>query len=234
MGSSHPEDHEHADHDREGAEHAGDGAEHADHDQEGAEHAGDGATMHHRFEDAEHWAEVFEDPERDSWQQPEQVLAWLQLAADARVADIGSATGYFPVRFAQAAPDGIVYGLDIEPNLVNYLNLRAQREGLGNLVSLVCEPDNPHIPEPVDLIFICDTYHHIDARKTYFGRLTEKLRAGGRLVVVDFKPGELPVGPPPGHKLSAEQVRLELEDAGFQQLESHELEYQYFLVFGLR
>lgn len=217
--------HEHAEGD---ADRGADGHGHAHGDRA---HGDDGATVTHRFEDAEAWAARFEDPERDAWQQPERVLELLALPADGKLVDIGSATGYFPVRFAQAMPQGVVYGVDVEPNLVNYLNLRALREGLPNLVSLVCAYDDPRIPEPVDVIFVCDTYHHIGDRVRYFAKLIPLLRPGGRLVIVDFKQGELPVGPKPGHKLAPEKVRAELSEAGYALASQDELPYQYLLVF---
>jgi cyclopropane fatty-acyl-phospholipid synthase-like methyltransferase len=198
-------------------------------------HHGDHATVHHRFDDAEKWAQRFEDPERDAWQKPERVLELLALEADAKVADVGAATGYFPVRFARAAPQGVIYALDIEPNLVNYLNLRAHREGLTNLVSLVCTVDDPKIPEPVDLVFICDTYHHIGDRVAYFQRLKAKLRPGGRLAIVDFKQGDFPVGPKDPHKLPPEKVVAELKEAGYRLVEqTDELPYQYVLLLEAR
>ena len=194
-------------------------------------HGGDGATVHHRFDDAERWAARFEDPERDTWQVPDRVLALLALAEDAKVADIGAATGYFPVRFARAAPAGVVYGLDVEPNLVNYLNLRAHREGLTNLVALVCQPDDPGLPEPVDVVFVCDTYHHISDRVAYFAALRGALRPAGRLVVVDFRQGDFPVGPSDDHKLPRAKVEAELQQAGYRLTQAEELPYQYLLVF---
>ena len=129
-------------------------------------HGGHG--MQHRFDDAECWARRFESGDRDEWQKPDHVMALLDLAPDARVADIGSATGYFPVRFARAVPHGRVYGLDIEPEMVRYLNERAARAGLTNLRSILAATDDPRIPEPVDLIFVCNTYHHIGDRAWYF------------------------------------------------------------------
>lgn len=194
-------------------------------------HGHDGATVHHRFDDAARAERMFEDPGRDAWQQPDRVLELLALAPDARVADIGAATGYFPVRFARAVPQGVVYGVDIEPTLVNYLNLRARREGLANLVALVCRPDDPCLPEPVDLVFVCDTYHHIDDRVAYFGALRERLRPGGRLAILDFRPGDFPVGPPEDKKLRAEQVQDELARAGWRLAGAAELPYQYLLQF---
>lgn len=198
----------------------------------GSKQSGDHATVHHRFDDAEKWAARFEDPERDAWQQPARVIELLGLKPDSKVADIGAATGYFPIRFARAAPQGVVYGVDVEPTLVNYLNLRAHSEGLSNLISLVCTEDDPRIPEQVDLVFVCDTYHHIGERVRYFKRLKALLNPGGRLAVVDFKKGEFPVGPKDPQKILPEKVVAELEEAGYRLVSREdELPYQYLLVF---
>jgi cyclopropane fatty-acyl-phospholipid synthase-like methyltransferase len=197
--------------------------------------AGDSATIHHRFENAESWANVFEDTARDAWQKPEYVIESLKLPDDAKIADIGSATGYLDVRLARAVPNGKVYGIDIEPDMVAYLNNRAKAEGLSNLTSILGEPHDPMIPEPVDLIFLCDTYHHISDRVAYFHNLQKYLKPGGRVVNIDFKPGELPVGPGPAHKLDAEQVIAELFAAGYHLKEIDEsLPYQYILEFTIR
>jgi SAM-dependent methyltransferase len=195
------------------------------------ENHGDDATIHHRFNDAEAWAKRFEDPERDSWQLPEKVVEALELGPDMTVADIGSATGYFPVRFARACPEGMVFGADIEPDMVHYLNDRARMEGLDNLVSILAGPDDPHLPRAADLVFICNTYHHIDARVDYFRGLGAQLRPGGRVAVVDYRP-ESRRGPP--HKLAPEKVKEEMAAAGYELEASHDfLPEQYFLVFEL-
>jgi len=188
-------------------------------------------AMPHRFENAEEWAKRFEEPERDAWQKPDEVVRTLELAPDAKVADIGSATGYFAVRLARVVPKGRVYGVDVEPDMTRYLGERARREGLGNLEAVLGEPGDPKLPEPVDLALIVDTYHHIGDRVVYMRRLGEKLRPGGRVAVIDFRL-ESPKGPPREHKLPPEQVRGELEAAGYRQVRTHDfLPDQYFLVF---
>lgn len=195
----------------------------------------DSATIRHRFEDAEHWAQVFEDPARDEWQKPEYVLEFLRLDSADLVADIGSATGYFDVRFARAVPKGKVFAIDIEQSLVDFLNRRAAEEKLDHLTSLLGEPSDPHIPEPVDLIFLCDTYHHIDARVEYFHNLQGSLLEGGRIVIVDFKPGDLPVGPGPGHKIESSKIVAEMYAAGYDLVRSDlGLPYQFILEFAVR
>jgi ubiquinone/menaquinone biosynthesis C-methylase UbiE len=189
---------------------------------------------HHRFDSADEWAGRFEDPNRDAWQRPEAVLERLELAPDMIVADIGSATGYFPVRIARAVPHGRVYGIDIEPDMVRYLNERAATEGLDNLESVLGAPDDPHLPEAVDLVLMVDTYHHVAKRSEYFRRLSRHLTAGGRVAIVDFKMGELPVGPSDETKIPPDQVVDELGAAGYRVLIDDRvlLPYQYVLVFS--
>ena len=189
----------------------------------------DDATVHHRFPDAEAWAKRFEDPERDAWQLPDRVVEALADRTDLVVADIGSATGYFPVRFARACPDGLVIGADVEPAMVFYLNDRARTEGLTNLVSVLAAPDDPHLPVPADLVMIVNTYHHIDDRIDYFTRLRDQLSPGARVAVIDYRP-ESDHGPE--HKLESGIVEDEMREAGFGEPTRHDfLPEQYFLVF---
>jgi cyclopropane fatty-acyl-phospholipid synthase-like methyltransferase len=194
-------------------------------------HGAHHGAMPHRFEDAQEWAKRFDDPERDTWQKPDEVITALALPQDAKVADVGSGTGYFAVRLARAVPQGRVYGVDIEPDMARYLGERARREGFSNLEAVLAEPADAKLPEPVDVVLIVDTYHHIGERVAYLRKLGEKLRPGGRVVIIDFRK-DSQKGPPPQHKLSPEQVREEFEAAGYRQSQAHDfLPDQYFLVF---
>ena len=185
-----------------------------------------------KFDKIKKWVDRFEHPERDEWQRASEVIKMMGLRSDSRIADIGSATGYFPVRFAKSVPKGKVYGIDIEDGMVNYLNERAKKEGLSNLISILGQPHNPKLPEPVDFIFICNTYHHISERIEYFKRLRKDFIRGGQLVIVDFRKGNLPVGPPDSMKLSSGQVISELGGAGFNLTRRSDiLPYQYILIF---
>jgi len=197
--------------------------------QDSLHHHDDDATAHHSFTDAQKWADHFEDPARDSWQLPDSVIATLVDRDDLVIVDIGSATGYFPVRFARACPRGRVIGADIEAEMVWHLNERARREELPNLVSILAAPDDPHLPVRADLVFLCNTYHHINDRVDYFSRLRQQMNPDGRVAVVDFRPSS-PRGP--RHKLESGEVEAELSAAGYKLVASHQfLPDQYFLVF---
>ncbi len=188
-------------------------------------------THNHSFTDAEKWAKRFDDPQRDAWQKPHEVIQALTLKPDAVVADIGSGTGYFAVRFAHMVPAGRVYGVDTEPAMVKYLAERAKREGLSNLRSLAGKPGDPMLPEKADLIILVDVYHHIGDRERYFRRLQNSLQPGGRVAIIDFRL-ESPEGPPKSGRIAPDAVKAEMSRAGYAVVQDHGfLPNQYFLVF---
>jgi predicted methyltransferase len=188
-------------------------------------------THQHSFGDAEKWAQVFDDPKRDAWQKPHEVITALALKPDAVVADIGAGTGYFAARFANMLPKGTVYAVDIEPDMVRYLGERAKREGLQNLKPIGGSADDARLPAKVDLILLVDVYHHIDNRERYFRELAASLKPGGRLAVIDFRL-DSPEGPPKASRIAPERVKAELAKAGYSLAQEHGfLPRQYFLVF---
>jgi len=191
-------------------------------------------THQHGFTGAEGWAKVFDDPNRDRWQKPHEVIIALQLSPDARVADIGAGTGYFAARLAHMTPKGRVYAADLEPDMVKYLSERARKEGLKNLVAVQAKPDTAALPEKVDRVLIVDTYHHIGDRAAYFRRLRDSLKPDGQVAIIDFTT-DSPIGPPAADRIAARKVAEEMALAGYVQVAQHDfLPYQYFLVFQPR
>jgi ubiquinone/menaquinone biosynthesis C-methylase UbiE len=190
-------------------------------------------TSNHRFDDPERWAKVFDDPERDAWQKPDDVLGQLSLQPDDVVVDLGAGTGYFAMRIAPKVPRGKVLAVDVEEKLVAYMKERADKHGVGNLETVLATTDDPKLPDGVSLVLVVDTYHHIGDRSAYFGRVRKKLGPSGRVVIVDFKKGDFPVGPPDAHKLAPDLVESEMKVAGFRMCKSWDgLPYQYLLVFA--
>jgi cyclopropane fatty-acyl-phospholipid synthase-like methyltransferase len=188
-------------------------------------------THHHSFEDARKWAKVFDDPKRDAWQKPDEVLQALALGPEAIVADIGAGTGYFAVRLAYHVPGGRIYAVDTEPAMVKYLGERAKRHGLANLTARAGKTDDPNLPEKVDLMLLVDVYHHIGERERYFRKAAESLKPHGRVAIIDFRM-DSPHGPPKSARIAPERVKAELKKAGYELVQEHAfLPSQYFLIF---
>jgi len=190
----------------------------------------------HSFADVDRWAAVFDDPARSEWQMPERLVAALGLKAGSTVADIGAGTGYFIGHLAKAvAPGGRVLAIDLEPNMVSHMRERAAKEGVAGVEAILAAADDPHIPVgSASCILMVDTYHHIHERVAYLRRLQGALAKGGRVVVVDFRKEPLPVGPPPEHKMTREEIVSEFVAGGYRLAgEETFLPYQYFLEFEL-
>jgi ubiquinone/menaquinone biosynthesis C-methylase UbiE len=189
-----------------------------------------GAQVHHQEHpprSAGEYARVLEDPSRDAWQKPHEVIQALRLRSDEAIADLGAGSGYFTRRFARHA--GKVFAVDIDDQLLAMV----RNEKIANVETVLAAADDPKLAAAsVDTIFICDVLHHIENRPAYYAKLTRALKPGGRIVVVDFYQKELPVGPPPTMKLSEDQVKQELAAAGYRLTASETmLPYQYFLEF---
>jgi predicted methyltransferase len=191
-------------------------------------------THQHAFSGADHWAQVFDDPARDRWQKPDEVIAALALKPDSVVADIGAGTGYFAMRLAPKVPQGRVFAVDVEADMVKYVGQRARKANLDNVTAVLAAPDDPKLPAKVEVALLVDTYHHIGNREDYFRRLAHALKPSGRVAVIDFTM-ESPVGPPASGRLAPTVVKAEMQRAGYRLVAEHAfLPNQYFLVFGLQ
>lgn len=183
--------------------------------------------QHHAPRSAEEYARVLNDPARDAWQKPHEVVMALDLKPSETIADIGAGTGYFARRFARHVAE--VYAVDIDEKLLKM----AQDGAPPNFETILAAPDDPRLPDKsVDTIFFCDVLHHIQNRPAYYKKLAKALKPGGRIVIIDFYKRPSPVGPPVSMKLTEMEVVRELKSAGFHLTTSFDfLPYQYFLVF---
>lgn len=195
----------------------------------------DGATSHRRFDDAAHWSKIFDDPTRDEWQRPGEIVAALALKPGMSVADIGAGTGYFSKRLSEAVgPAGAVFVVEVEPNLVAHLRDRAAKEKTANVVPVLASADNPRLPPAsIDVALFVDAYHHVDGRSAYLAALGRSLRPDARVVIVEWKAGEQPFGPrEEDHKIPPEQVEREMREAGFETVATPDLlPHQYIRIF---
>lgn len=174
----------------------------------------------------------FESPERMTWQRPDALLDRLGDLDGKTVADIGSGSGFLAFRMAERGAR--VLCVDVDERFLAYILGKRDALGLGEQIDLRLSPyDRPMLEaDEVDLVITVNTYHHIEDRVAYFGHVREALRPGGRLVVVDFKEGEQPVGPGPAMKIATRIIEAELREAGFTavSVDRETLPYQFVLT----
>jgi ubiquinone/menaquinone biosynthesis C-methylase UbiE len=186
--------------------------------------------------DSSAYIAMLENPNRDSYQKPEEVVAALELEEGEAIADIGAGSGYFAFRFSKAVGEqGKVFAVDVNPDMIRHMDQRSRELGTANLVTILGEGDDPLLPEgAIDRIFICNTWHHIGNQDNYLELMKQALKPGGQVIMVDYKKIELPVGPPVHTKIAKADLLNQMEQAGFGLLKEHEfLPYQYFLVFSV-
>ena len=176
------------------------------------------------------------EPGREAWQQPKAVVEALHIPPGARIADLGAGGGYFTFPLAEAVgPEGHVYAVDTEDESLRFIEQNAARRGgMPRQVTLIlATPNNPHLPtSSVDLIFTCNTYHHLSDRVSYMQALAGFLRPNGRIAIIDFKEGSW-LGSLFGHATSKDMVRQEMKAAGYRLINNFDfLPKQHFQVFS--
>ncbi len=187
--------------------------------------------------DLKEYIEILERPERDKDQKPDEVVKALNITDYMTIADIGAGSGYFTRKFVWAVQDkGMVYAVDIEPVLLKYNEEMADHLHTPyNAKFVVAKEDDPSLPpNSVDLVFVCNTYHHLEKRADYFTRVKASLKKNGRVAIVDFwtdgRAGDL--GFSPEHLVARDTVLKEMAAAGYRLSKEHTfLPRQYFLEF---
>ena len=178
----------------------------------------------------EEYAKFLEGAERVARMQVPRVVEALGVAPGMKVADIGSGSGLFTRPIAKAAVSGAVYAVDIDQALLTIVARSAKEAGLQNVRPVLGAAGDPKLPERVDLIFVCDTLHHIANQGAYLKTLRQYLAPGGRIAVIDFRDTW-----PEGHepmRYSMAQFESWMTGAGFSRIASHDwLENSYFVIY---
>lgn len=175
---------------------------------------------------------------RESRQREEDcrmLLEALALRKGQKVCDLGCGNGFYTLEIARlVGPEGLVYAVDIQPEMLRMLAERAADEGLANIRPILGTVIDPRLPErEVDLVVCVDVYHEFSHPGLMLERIRESLAPGGRLVLAEFRGEDAAVPIKPLHKMTKAQVRAELEPAGFRlEREFDRLPWQHLLFFG--
>lgn len=193
--------------------------------------------QHRRPDDIKQYLEHLDSTERDRYQKPSEVIDALKVKPGMAVADLGSGSGYFTRRFVEAVTEtGMVYAVDVEPEMLAYAKESVIHMHVGYSAEFIlAQPDNPKLPfASVDLLFVCNTIHHLENRSKYFRDLRSSLKPGARIAIIDFYPDDRSgdLGFPKHHLVPRDTVIQEMAAAGYQLAREHNfLPKQYFLEF---
>ncbi len=186
--------------------------------------------------DVDTFIDRFERDGREIFDKREQIVQSCFLKAGMDVADIGAGTGLFTRMFAKAVgKKGTVWAVDISDEFLEHIKKSAREEGLSNIRRIVCDQDDTKLPpNSVDLVFMCDTYHHLEFPARIMASVYRALRRGGQLIVIDFhrKAGETDAWLLDHIRADRETVMREIQGFGFGVVgEASFLEKNYFLRF---
>ena len=176
-----------------------------------------------------------EGPDRDAWQRPEQIMDALLIGEGSTVADLGAGGGWFTVRLARrVGPNGRVYAEDVQTEMIQVIERRVAREGLGKIVKTVLGTQtDPKFPELLDAVLINDAYHEMEQPVTLLRNIAKSLKPTGTIGIVNFKKDGAGPGPKMEERVDAEKVIRDARAAGLE-LRKREtfLRYHYLLTFG--
>jgi ubiquinone/menaquinone biosynthesis C-methylase UbiE len=191
--------------------------------------------MHGLHNDPKAYIGSLEDPKRDAYQKPHEVMTALNLKPGEVIADIGAGSGYFTFRLAhQVGAKGKIYAVDVSPDMILHINRRIRELKATNVVSILADADDPLLPDhSVNRFFFSDSWHHIEDHTKYLALMKKMLKPGGEIVMIDFQKKETPVGPPLQMKIGREDLIKQLESNGYKLTKEYTfLPYQYFLIFA--
>lgn len=175
-----------------------------------------------------------ERPEREQEEAPEKALKAIGITPGMVIADVGAGTGYFTRRMARlTGPTGKVYGVDIQPRMIESLKRNIASEKLTNVEPVLALEDDPRLPAgEIDLILMVDVYHEFAKPQVMLARMRAALKPTGRMILLEYKKEDPNVPIRPEHKMSIEEARAEVEAEGFKlQKVISSLPRQHILIF---
>ena len=175
-----------------------------------------------------------ERADRESQERTDLLIARLPLARDSIVADIGAGTGYFTFPVARRVPDGAVYAVDIQPEMLAFIERRMATTGIHNVIPTRGRERSPNLPAAsIDLAFIVDAYHEFSYPREMGEALVAALKPGGKLVLVEYRAEDPAVPIKRLHKMSESQARKEMNAIGLTWLKTENyLPQQHVIIFG--
>ena len=167
------------------------------------------------FESVEKYMEFLDREDRAAWQKPDTIISAMKLKGNETIADVGAGSGYFTFRFASVLPKGKVIAIEIQPEMIKHIQDKATTLKVKNLDAVLATEDDPKVPDKANIVFLCDVLHHVKTPSKWLSTLYTEVNKGTKLILIDFKEGPLPQGPPEKMKIPEKQIISLVSGAGF-------------------
>ena len=177
---------------------------------------------------------VLEGADREQWNKPEQIMDALKIADGSKVAEIGAGGGWFTLRLARRVNQrGLVYAEDVQPEMIEAIRRRVQRENLTNVRTVLGTTKDSRLPHDLDAILINWAYSEMENPVTVLKDAAQSLKPQGRIGIVDFSPGAGGPGPEPDQRVDPETVIKEATAAGLSVISRENVPpFMFMVVLG--
>jgi cyclopropane fatty-acyl-phospholipid synthase-like methyltransferase len=172
-------------------------------------------------------------PEREAEEKPDLALDGMGIKPGMKIADMGSGVGYMTLRMAKrVGPTGKIYGVDLQPGMLQKLRENAAKAGLMNIEPILSDVADPKLPaNSVDMILMVDVYHEFSQPQAMIRKLRDALKPDGRLILLEYRAEDPAIPINPEHKMTVGQVKAEIEPEGFKlQTPIENLPRQHLLI----
>jgi ubiquinone/menaquinone biosynthesis C-methylase UbiE len=178
-------------------------------------------------------AEWLDRPERAEAEAPQQVIEHMQLKPTDVVADVGAGTGYFTMRISHVVPQGTVYAVDIQPEMLAIIEQHKRQLRADNVITVQGTETDPRLPaHALDIALLVDAYHEFAYPREMMENIVKSLKPGGRVIHIEYRGEDATVPIKSLHKMTVAQARKEMEAVGLRWQETQDfLPYQHFIVF---
>jgi len=174
-----------------------------------------------------------ERSEREIEEDVSTLIKNMEIKTDDTIADIGAGSGYHVFRMAPLAENGLVYAVDIQPEMLEAIELKKRSKRVSNVETVLGSEKSINLPKnSLDKILLVDVYHEFSYPAEMVESIKNALKSNGQLFLIEYRGEDSSVPIKKIHKMTVKQSIKEMEAAGFRLKENIDnLPWQHCMIF---